>query len=728
MYRNWLYVFFLSLFFHINIYAENQEEKIIVSGPEQIATYSLDSELLIGNIISPISGNLNLSQTDLSSNVRQKIEVRKYYNPPFIPQSFHYNPYVNDYYLHQYLRNTYKGWEVFPHHKLKTYWKGNSLIITLPFSNGMTIDFYPSASEYSPAKLVSSSYGINNMVQESPSGKNDIRNTRIILNENNSKITVYEADGRQRYYYFIGLRPRHIEINSKYAILNDHEGFYLLEKEILPNGKMLKYSYQENQLSSIESTDHNGRVIYEKLDIKNIDNKPVNITDSQGKKVTYDYLAGNYEIKLKNKDSLEKEAKKILGLKYYSGYLPLLLNKSLTPFYQNEIILYNKGCLINEFYGKDQVFKCDYSVFGQQSPHYKINKIYFPVGLNDSFSCVYDIKYEPAEPGRRQGRTIVKNINGTTTVYSISKNLLITSVANMDENGILKKEKKFNWNDNGWINSIELFDGKDNRLYKKTFEYDSFGNPIKEFFTGVLSGSENEESYLIKRNYSQDGRNLLLEEENEEGLLTTYQYVPSTDLLLEKTLKDKNSDLIFLHEVNEYDEFNNLIKNSIDYENGESKITRYHLRQKQPFLHMIDVIEEKYREGIQEKFLMKKHFSYDKWGNVSKEDIYDENGQFVYSINRKFNERGDLLSETDPLGNIANYSYDEKGRRITSKSFSNKINTKYHYDLTGRIKAKEERGQDNIIHCKSYVYDENDNLISKKDIYGNSIKYKFDPV
>ena len=109
-----------------------------------------------------------------------------------------------------------------------------------------------------------------------------------------------------------------------------------------------------------------------------------------------------------------------------------------------------------------------------------------------------------------------------------------------------------------------------------------------------LQGDGQEDHCIIKREFSQDGRNLLLKEETEDGKVTTFEYLPKTDLLTLKIIKDGNRVLI--RESFQYDDCNNLTQKCIDDGNAQKRITNYLLRQEQPFLHMPEWIEEKYLE------------------------------------------------------------------------------------------------------------------------------------
>lgn len=335
------------------------------------------------------------------------------------------------------------------------------------------------------------------------------------------------------------------------------------------------------------------------------------------------------------------------------------------------------------------------------------------------------MSYQPAVAGEREGKTTVKNCDGTSTIYHFSKNLLTTLVQYFGTDGSLKKEKIFTWNDKQWLTAIELRDGNKQLLLRKTYEYDGFGNPITETLIGDLTGEEREDRYVTKREFSQDGRNLLLKEETEDGKAISFEYLPKTNLPTLKVTKDGNR--ILLRESFQYDDSNNLIQKCIDDGNGQKRITNYTLRQQQPFLHMPEWVEEKYFEQGSEKLLKRTHLSYDQYGNVSEEKIYDSNGQYAYSILKEYNERGDLLSETNPLGQKRSFAYDSKGRCVADTNFSQKLREEMRYDARGRLIEQKAIGKDGV-HNLAYQYDCNDDLIHKTDIYNNVFSYAYDPL
>lgn len=149
---------------------------------------------------------------------------------------------------------------------------------------------------------------------------------------------------------------------------------------------------------------------------------------------------------------------------------------------------------------------------------------------------------------------------------------------------------------------MEITSDHDQLLYRKEYAYDGFGNPILEVFKGDLSGSGELESCTTKRLFSDDGKHLLLREELQSGKITTLSYLPNTNLVTVKLISD--GIRLLKREFFVYDDCHNLIEHSLD--NGtetdpssskevtQKTITRYQLRQKSPFLHLPEWIEELY--------------------------------------------------------------------------------------------------------------------------------------
>lgn len=546
------------------------------------------------------------------------------------------------------------------------------------------------------------------------SGRYDLRNTKIEQGDNWEKIIVTTAEGTKRHY----------KAQSGYG----NKRHYRLEKEVLLNGKILCFEYINGKLVKIKSCDPSEQHTYSTIAIK-YEGNTVRFITNTGQTALARKESRMFSRKLKT-----KEGKKII-LENYPA--PPLLATMDSPFDHFEKMEYNKRFLLNSYSRWHNLFNCIYEKYSRDNlePHYRIYKLCLPVGIKDAWHPIYDFDYVPTIPGKKEGFTTVRNNDGTKIIYRFSKNLLTTMIQTFAPDGQLKKEKKFHWNADNRLESIELSDGNKQLLYKKSYLYDQFGNPIQETMTGDLYGTGLQISHTIKREFSQEGRHLLLKEEDEEGATDLFTYVPNTNLILSKFTKDK--DQVLKREFFEYDNCFNLTKKIVDDGISDDKdnlfrvtqrnITNYILRQEQPFLHMPEVIEEKYLSGKNEVLLKKRILSYDPYGNVCREDHYDANNDFAYTIFKEYDESGNLLSETNATQQKAIYSY-IKGNCTFSSNFSGRLKKHMFYDLRGRLKEEKEIGDDGIIHQTHYEYDLNDHLIKKIDPFGNSTTYKYDPI
>ena len=341
---------------------------------------------------------------------------------------------------------------------------------------------------------------------------------------------------------------------------------------------------------------------------------------------------------------------------------------------------------------------------GEKSPTFRVKELSLPVCEGDSFYPLYELHYQPPIPGEREGTTTVKNKDGTSTIHHFNKQLLTSLIEYCGPNGNLKRKKCYTWDAKNWLHSIENKDSYDCLLNKKTYEYDRFGNPVVEVFTGDLTGNRDEESYTTTRQFSDDGRHLLLREATEDGKVISLTYLPNTNLVTAKFTQDR--DRIILREFNGYDDCYNLIQTISDDGSGTLKddlahvtqriITNYSLRQQAPFLHMPEWIETSYLENGQEKLLRKVHLTYDGQGNIAEEQVYDALGELAYTLHRIYNERGDLLSETNPMGQRAYYTYTPRGDLSSATNFSGRVQTTRTYDAKRRLRNQQEQGSDGI--------------------------------
>lgn len=722
--RPLIFIFFLinSIF----CFCDNKQltNDPFVSTMDQERNFSIDTPYLIGGLICPLNGQLNLKQTDLIVKGAQNIDLERIYMPFSLSSSILRQKQENyrKKHLFEQLQEKYIGWLFYPHLTLEMNADSNKVKLYEP--NGTMLEFCLSGTNYSSSYLESSSNSISNLSGEKVSGQNDPRNTRISYEGDKNQITVYARDGSIRIY-------------NKAGLIVKGSNLYVLHKEILSNGKILRYSFNESgQLNCIESLDPQERHIYSSL---HVSGKPADgryhFASGSGLSVEYFYQRRPIHWKIKEDKGKHSKNKQVYTEEVKALSPPILTSVS-SPLYRHAKIEYCDNYLLSSASQKEHQFAVEHGAFGSENQHFRIQKLFFPVGPNDTLVPVYELSYDPPIRGKKEGSTSVKDVDGTSCVYHFSKDLLVTSIQYFDQTNCLRKAKVFSWNEKNWLKSLDVLDGQNNCLYRKLYEYDRFGNPILETLEGNLTGNGTQETFSIKRTFSVDGRNLLLNEESEDGKEISFTYLPNTNLVTSKLLKERGR--IILREFLVYDECNNLIQMisddgaSID-QNDLSSVTQrnvktYILRQASPFLHMPEWIEESYLEDGLQMLLNRTHFIYDQHGNVAKEEVYDPRGNHLYSINKTYDESGSVLTETNRLGQQAAYTYDQKGLLESSINFSERIQKTFRYDANRRLKELTETADNGEVHTFSADYDFHDRIVQKKNPFDNRVYYHYDPL
>lgn len=718
--------------------ADDEEFEIAKSLPDEVSALQTIHDFQIGGLVSPISGNPYLQETDLVARGAEEIVLNRVFLSPSLPTSFDSRPTVDDYVLHEYLNQYYKGWINFPHTHLEysEYFQGK---IRLTMENGASIDFRKANDTF----VLNDNYGISNLGPAGPSGEYDLRNITFAIN--GDSITVNLPDGTIRYYIkdplLKKLAPKETWVHC----------IYRLEKEIRPNGKVWLFSYDENEsrfgrkLIKVESTSPDGQIVYASISINrdplpNCDYKDKDYRDmkttrgmekcirqeintvfttNSGQTATY-----QHEV-LKKLLFFQKERYKVTS--------PLILKVASSP-YGKKMSTYNAHFLIKNHESNDRSFACTYKGFTHQKKQIdRIHTISFPTQRTEiGYEVAHTIDYDIPTAGKKRGITKVINSDGSSLVYHISEDLLIDKIQYFNQKGSLHKQTNYSWDSNQRCRSIEYCDENLTPIYSIHYEFDAFGNPIQEIIQGNITGEGGLQSKIIEREYSQDGRNLLLSEKIG-AVEKCYQYLPRTNLLTQK-LTLVNSQ-IYKRELFNYDACFNLIEEIVDNGTSENSLDctgvtkrtfkRYQLRTEAPFIHMPEWIIEGASENGQDRILKKTHCFYDVFGNVCQEDVYNADLVFAYSIYKTYNERGNLLSETNPLGQKAEYSYDKRGNRITEVPFSQKQYIENTYDKRNLLINRKTTGSDGQVHAETYIYDQKERLIKSTNYLGHVTNYTY---
>lgn len=639
---------FILLIFSFRLFAGSFED-VTPSTSEEIL--SLTTDLLVDGFVSVTSGQISISEVDLMVKGAQDLVLKRTYVPPRILGRYDDKDKVDRLALGKALRQLEtKGWVVHPH-----LWAGynrNSKYFQIPDPQGFVLEFQIQGNK---GILKTASYGCSNLRGESPSSSADIRNIQLSLE--GDWVKVMWPDGLIRYY------------------LKRYSRTYRLEKEVLSNGKTIRYEYDSQGRYKIASSDPTGQLTYASI-TKGRNNHYVG---SDGKEVDLTYE--KREIKGKKRD-LEAEF-------HFS-----VMTRGSNPTYVNTVG-YNERTLLNFYDAKNYPVSCIY--FQNKNVPARIKTFSNPAG---SFSFSYD----PAAPGQKGGSTTVTHPDGVQTIYRFNKLLLLEGIENWFEGKLINK-KAFAYDSKQHIKSIETLDGDGNLLIAKRFECDDAGNATLEKTEGDFG------IFSIRRKFD---KNRIIFEEYDDGLQYTFTYLGDTRLFTSKTTLESGTQL--RRTLYSYDDANNLLQ--ID-EEGKTK-TIYTLYQTASHLHRVEWEEKRDGEG---GLIYKIHYSYDRWGNTKQEEHFGSDGKLAFTIQRTYNEKGDLLNETNPLQEMAVYEYDARGRCFYEEPFSNGLTIRRAFDGKGRLTLLQEND-----HETRFDYNASDELVKKVDYLGFTTTYHYHPV
>lgn len=387
-------------------------------------------------------------------------------------------------------------------------------------------------------------------------------------------------------------------------------------------------------------------------------------------------------------------------------------------------------------------------------PRSRVCQIKEPVGTDATLIPTYRFKYEVE--GHHTGlycRTY-GNCDSTTTVFDALDHKTIYEI-NCDQRleSILKYKGKgdkatlysketLNWA-GMMLNGRALLDQSNVVHLQRKFTYDPNGNIIKNCIQGDFTGesriikkgelSEFEEAFCTSYSYTQ--RYNLMASEDDGRRKIRYIYHEGTDYLraklvvvnnriIQRTFYEYDWGGAVIYEVND----DGSSENVKDLTNvTERHITRTENTKKLP-AGLPRIVQEFYydKETGTEVLLRKVISSYDKQGHLLKEDHYDSNGTFAYTLTWEYDQFGNVISETNALGLSTIYRYDANNNKIYEQGPNLLYHFEYGYDFVNRLIREEKITCDGQRFVTHHKYDYLGNRISTVDHLGNETKFKFD--
>jgi len=195
--RYFFCLFALLYFVHTQVYGSVSIEETFSSSPGEILKLTESEDFLIHSLIHPLSRQLCLSQTDMVAQGAQPVEMKRIFVP-------HYTPLNEDNGQIHPSKCSYAGWVYCPHAHLNVFKKEEikvkakrvvETLVSVADPHGVVLTY---TIDRGRTFLKTQPHGVCNGITDHPNGKNDPRNTKIVVNEN--KVVLQAPDGTKRHY------------------------------------------------------------------------------------------------------------------------------------------------------------------------------------------------------------------------------------------------------------------------------------------------------------------------------------------------------------------------------------------------------------------------------------------------------------------------------------------------------------------------------------------------
>ncbi len=561
------------------------------------------------------------------------------------------------------------------------------------------------------------------------SSRSNLHNQTLWVGPEEKHLILYCSDGRVRTYR---------RVNSS---------FYHLTEEQLPNGNWILYEYRKHkknyQLASIRTTNSARNIVYTQADFSYEYNKheilkTCRITGSDGQTVKYNY----------NERSISSVVSSIHpdeSFGYFNFDYPFYFSKALKSISlpSNRILEANYYNFNSPTVNGKKVelkhipyeFQFNGEIYDRLMPDPRSGRVMTlssSTGSNPNPQPTHFFFYELNE-----NKTSVFDIENRRTDYHWDDHFRLNQIARYCKEGKLENISRFSWSQEGNLLYKSLLDGNQNPIWLKEYVYNRLGDIIEERIYGNLSGrsaplvlnSENKpvangvESYCRRFSYIIENEISRLQSAAEDqGKRVEYTYLNESDLITSQFAYD--GDLLKERKFWEYDE-NRLLVREIT-EDGKTRLIRQITpKPEAPYQGMPWIIEEKYGDQGIERLIRKAVLHYTTGGRISQKDISDSAGAFRYSLQYKYDEKGRLIEETDPIGRVEQFSYDSCGNRISHKKSSGRTSSTFTYDHSNLLTSSHQLGDDGVFLHEEYRYDRKNRLIFEEKPLGHQATYTY---
>ncbi len=284
--------------------------------------------------------------------------------------------------------------------------------------------------------------------------------------------------------------------------------------------------------------------------------------------------------------------------------------------------------------------------------------------------------------------------------------------------------------DSQTIKESSLYDAKQTLIFSKSIYIDGSGNVQKEVFKDGPTGTSSTKQFRYQNN-------LPVYTEEDSGLATLYTYKDGTDLVESKL--DKGTHGIFKRQFFTYSDQSVLSEKIVDDGTTPDKANMTGVTERQ-ILRIISFDTNRYPKEIQNLFwdpetkreilIKKKVLNYNSRNKISQEEIYDLNGKLAYTHTFEYDAKGNIKIKKLKADNYVKqdvFEYDPFGRLISESTANSPITKEYIYGASGNLRFINEKNRDGKVLKKTTEYDLKGNPKKITDEWGNTTISEYDP-
>lgn len=678
-------LFFFFLFFSCFLSAESFDSESIIS-------IENEPSALVAGRVNAITGKWNPSECDLIIQGAEPIVIRRTFD------------------------SSNKGWSIFPTLKVvetRSYKKEHTYTVTE--SSGAQIDYrftgekeYRGPDKYRKYIPINLDKGYTNTSRGEISSRFNLRNQALWVGPKEKRLILHCADGTVRYYKKI-----------------DEFSSYILIREQLPNGNWIAYDYSQDKLKAIRSLNPDQTVEYARATITYKPHKQRGwgyiIDGSDGQSIRYKNKNGLLTVFSSQKPDLCAQAFAFDQWIDCKGIRSISqpLNRSIqADYYQfdattvcgEKVVMHN-----TTRQHTDYMENREYEYIVPDPRCGRVKTLACSMGTDPQPQITHSFLYDL----ENRVTTVIDGDN-LKTEYRWDGNFRLIEIKRFDQLSQLRSTQRFVWSRQGDLLEKQLLDGEGTLLNATEYVYCDRGNVLIERLRGNLSG-QGIETYEKRFTYFPGPLSLLRSVEEDNGTKIEYTYLGDSDLLTSQSISERG--ILKEQTLWSYDSNRLLIRE--EKRKGDYRFIRQITpKPEAPYLGLPWIIEEKC--GPDEQLIQKSVIHYTRGARIAQKDLYDSEGICRYSLHYKYDEKGRLIEQTDPIGRVETTDYDLCGNRILHKPFNGRVEIHFEYDYANQKTRVWQRGDDGVVLEERYRYDHKNRLLDEEKPFGYIATYSYD--